>query len=177
MSELIEKLTGLEERGAAGLGGLFNVRVHAHAIVQNMLDTAQKKLVTIDQSAPLLDAARLLGHKEANLLVVCDPKGSLVGVISKTDIVSQVRTCQGSNCTAPVSSAMTRNVLMCHPDDSLSDVWSTMKSNGLKHIPIVDSDLRPIGLAIARDVLIRLMEDVEYEKQLLHDYVMCIVYH
>ena len=146
-------------------------------LVQEILEAARKKLVIIDQTAALIDAARLLGHKEANLIVVCDAKRTVVGVISKTDIVRQIGTCQGSVCATPVSSAMTRDVLTCHRDDPLKKVWNSMKSHGFKHIPIVDNDLRPIGLVIARDVLARMIEDVEYEEQLLRDYVMCVGYH
>jgi CBS domain-containing protein len=146
-------------------------------LVETILDTSQKKLVTIKHTAPVVEVARLLARKEANLVVVCDPTGIVAGVVAKTDIVRQVSTCQGFNCTAPVSSMMTRTVLTCHGEDFLKDVWSTMKSYGLKHIPIVDGTSKPIGLAIARDVLVRLMEDVEYEEQLLRDYVMCIGYH
>ena len=72
---------------------------------------------------------------------------------------------------------MTRKILTCHPSDSLKAVWSVMKTHGLKHIPVVDGAYRPIGLAIARDVLVLLIGDVEYEEHLLRDYVMCIGYH
>lgn len=146
-------------------------------LMQEILETARKKLVTIDQTASLIDAARLLGHKEANLIVVCDAKGAVAGVISKTDIVRRIGTCQGSNCTSPVASAMTRDVLTCHRDDPFKNVWDSMKSHGFKHIPVVDDDLRPIGLVTARDVLARMIDDVEYEEQLLRDYVMRVGYH
>ncbi len=146
-------------------------------LVENLLPTARSKLVTIDQNAAIVVAARLLAHKEANLIVVCDPKESLIGVISKTDIVREISACKGFGCTASVSTVMTRHVLTCQRNDTLKSVWSMMKEHGLKHIPVVDRNLKPIGLAIARDVLAHLMEDVEYEEQLLRDYVMCIGYH
>ena len=146
-------------------------------LVDVILPTAQAKLVTIEQNAPLVDGAKLLAHKEANLLVVCDPNGKLAGVVSKTDIVRQIGTCEGSSCTTPVSSVMSRRVLTCRRDEPLKAVWSEMKEHGFKHLPIVDQNSKPIGLAIARDVLVALMESVEYEEQLLRDYVMCIGYH
>lgn len=101
-------------------------------LVDAILPTAQAKLVTIDQNAPLVDAAKLLAHKEANLLVVCDPNGNLAGVVSKTDVVRQMSTCEGSNCVTPVSSMMSRRVLTCRRGEPLKEVWSEMKKHGLK---------------------------------------------
>jgi CBS domain-containing protein len=146
-------------------------------LVERMLPVACKKLVTIGDDAPLIDAAKLLDRKEANLVVVRDSAGALAGVIAKTDIVRQIGHCQGYSCTTAASAVMTRDVAFCSPHDFIKDVWSTMKERGLKHIPVIDRNSRPVGLLIARDVLGVLLAEVEYEEQLLRDYVMCIGYH
>ena len=52
-----------------------------------------------------------------------------------------------------------------------------MKERGLKNIPVVDQDSRPIGVLNARDALEVLLEEVEYEELLLREYVMCVGYH
>lgn len=145
-------------------------------IVERMLPAARAKLVTIKTDAPIVEAARRLGSKEANLVVVCDAAGMLAGVIAKTDVVRQISVCEGHACRTAASAVMTRDVAFCRPQDFLRDVWSTMKDRGLKHIPVVDRDSRPLGLLIARDVLEALLEEVAYEEQLLRDYVMCIGY-
>ena len=52
-----------------------------------------------------------------------------------------------------------------------------MKERRLKNIPIVDEDVRPLGVLNARDALEALLEEVEYEEVLLREYVMCVGYH
>lgn len=146
-------------------------------LVQNLLPVARAKLVTLDEHSPVLDAARQLGRRDANLIVVLDAKRKLIGVIAKTDIVRHVSSCEGRNCTMTIAAMMAQDVAFCRPDDSLKDVWSLMKRRGLKHIPVIDNDGRPIGLAIARDVLDALLDEVEYKERLLIDYVTCIGYH
>ena len=146
-------------------------------LVERMLPAAREKLVTIGDNAPLIDAAKLLDRKEENLVIVCDSDGVLVGVIAKTDIVRQISCRQGHSCTTAAFTVMTRDVAFCRPHDFLKEVWSTMRERGLKHIPVIDHESRPVGLLIARDVLGVLLEEVEYEEQLLRDYVMCIGYH
>ena len=74
------------------------------------------------------------------------------------------------------SAVMTRAVVLCRPDDRLNEVWSVMKERHLKNIPIVDQEVRPLGVLNVRDALEALLEEVEYEEVLLRDYVMCVGY-
>ena len=67
---------------------------------------------------------------------------------------------------------MTRDVLSCRADDPLSDLWSQMKQRGIKNVPLVDEELKPVGIVTARDVLQILLGDAESEEALLRDYVM-----
>lgn len=145
--------------------------------VERMLPTARKRLVTIGDDAPLIAAAKLLGDFHTDLVVVCGSDELLAGIITKTDIVRQISHCQGSGCMAAASAVMTRTVILCHPSDLLHDVWSTMKERGLKNIPVVGQDSRPIGVLNARDALEVLLQEVEYEELLLREYVMCVGYH
>ncbi len=145
--------------------------------VERMLPAARKRLVTIRDNAPLIDAAALLRDLDSDLVVVCSPDELLAGVITKTDVVRQISHCQGSGCTTAASTIMTRTVILCRPSDRLYDVWSVMKERRVKNIPIVDEDVRPLGVLNARDALEVLLEEVEHEGSLLRDYVMCVGYH
>jgi predicted transcriptional regulator len=139
--------------------------------VSALLQTASKDLVTIADGALLIEAAKML-HAGTDLLVVCGADGKVVGVVSKTDVVAQISQCLGAGCTCPVSSVMTRDVLMCRADDALSAVWTAMKTRGLKNVPLVDSHGKPIGLVTARAALAMLLSGSEQEESLLRDYVM-----
>lgn len=145
-------------------------------LVKNLLPAARERLVTIVDDAPLIQAAKRL-RTGTDLVVVCGSAGLLVGVITKTDVVSQISHCQGASCITAASLVMTRDVVVCQPGDWLREVWSTMKERGLKNIPITDQDSRPVGVLNARDALQVLLEEVENEESLLRDYVMCVGYH
>jgi CBS domain-containing protein len=145
-------------------------------VVERMLPIAYNRLVTIRDDAPLIGAARLLRDFDRDLVVVCNSDGLLVGVITKTDVVRQISHCNGAGCMTAASSVMTRAVVLCRPDDRLNEVWSVMKERHLKHVPVVDQEVRPLGVLNARDALEALLEEVEYEEVLLRDYVMCVGY-
>lgn len=144
--------------------------------VERLLSAARERLVTIADNAPLIEAARVL-RAGTDLVVVCDSAGFLAGVITKTDVVSQISECQGCSCTAAASSVMTRDVVLCRPGDWLQDVWSRMKERGLKNVPVMDQGSRPLGVLNARDALQALLQEVQDEESLLRDYVMGVGYH
>ena len=145
------------------------------ALVERLLPAARARLVTIAGDASLLDAARLL-RAGTDLVVVCALAGAVVGVITKTDVVARISECQGAAFTIAAAGVMSADVLLCAPGDLLQDVWSKMKARGLKNIPIVGADGRPVGVLNARDALSVLMQEVKDEESLLRDYVMGVGY-
>lgn len=143
--------------------------------VEQLLPAARARLVTIAGDATLLDAARLL-RAGTDLVVVCGPTGAVAGVITKTDVVARISEYQGAACTTAAALVMSADVLQCAPDDLVRDVWSKMKSRGLKNIPVAGVDGRPVGVLNARDVLSALLKKVSGEESLLRDYVMGVGY-
>jgi CBS domain-containing protein len=143
--------------------------------VNALLPAACRRLVTIAENTPLIEAARLL-RVGTDLLVVCDSGGRLTGVITKTDVVNQISECGGAACLTATSSVMTRSVVVCHPHDVLQDVWSRMQAGGFKNVPITDQDGLPIGVLNARDALRALLQEAENEESLLRDYVLGVGY-
>lgn len=144
--------------------------------IERMLATVRERLVVVSQDAPLIEAARLLGTTNTDLVVVCGRGGLLTGVISKTDVVRQIGRCEGSSCTIAISATMTEAVVACRPSDQVSDVWAIMKERRLKNIPVADAASIPIGVLNARDALQVLLTGAEQEETLLRDYVMGIGY-
>ena len=143
--------------------------------IATILPAAQRRLATIADGAPLLEAARRLGSG-IDLLAVCSSEGHLVGVLTKTDVVKQIGHCQGAGCMALLLLAMTRDVLSCQCDDQLEMVWVQMQGRGIKNVPIVDAACRPIGIVNARDMLQAQLSASANEEALLRDYVTGIGY-
>ena len=143
--------------------------------VKDMLEAARERLVTIADNARLIEAAKLL-TSGTDLVVVRDGAGVLQGVVTKTDVVRQISVCQGATCLCPVSTVMTRDVVLCQGSDRLQDVSERMKARHLKNIPVVDRDNRPLGVLTARAILRALLGDAKYEEAQLIDYVKGVGY-
>ena len=144
--------------------------------VQQMQPRARERLAIIGKDAPVTDAADMMSKPHTDLVVVCDTEGVMVGVLTKTDIVRQIRQCSEQGCTARTETIMTREVISCRANQPLQDIWSIMKQKGLQRIPVVDQSNRPIGIIYARDALQNLLSGVKDEEELLRDYVMNVGY-
>jgi len=145
--------------------------------VNQLVSHGRRRVTTIGIGALLIDAARALSGLPAELLVVCDSDGKVAGVITKADVVRQITHCHGTACPMVAAAAMTRDVVSCRPDESLSSVWSKMKQYGLRHIPVIDDRSRPVGIVNAHDALQALLTSAANEVDLLRDYVTNVGYH
>ena len=144
--------------------------------VEQILPKARERLATIGAAASVTEAAEVMSKLHADLVVVCNETGSMVGVITKTDIVSQIGRCGADGCKAMVETIMTREVLSSRVKEALQDVWTTMKARGVQRVPVVGEDGKPIGILYSRDVLQSLLGEVKDEEALLRDYVMNVGY-
>ncbi|HLP70456.1 MAG TPA: CBS domain-containing protein [Rhizobium sp.] len=144
--------------------------------VEQLLHGARERLVAIAAFEPLTKVAELLFEPTRRMVVVHNSEGSMIGVVTRTDIVRQIRHCHGCSCATACSDVMTGAVISCRVEDRLDDVWRIMTDRGLHNIPVVDRQRRPIGVLSARDVLEARLASVEYEEDLLKDYVMCVGY-
>lgn len=144
-------------------------------VIEKFLPTARQRLCCIEAGATLLQAARLL-ERDNDMLVVCNSDGRMAGVLTKSDAVRQIGICTGASCTSPVIDAMTRDVTTAMANGQLRDVWDVMKARGLKNIPVIDADRKPLGVLNARDVLQNLWQEVQHEEDLLFNYVMNVGY-
>lgn len=145
-------------------------------LVEKMIHVARKRLVTIGVGFRITAAAQTMHAAGVDLLVVCGSNHRVVGVVNKTDIIRQIGRCSGSDCIMKVSTVMSRNVIHCQPHHRLTEVWQTMRQRRLRHIPIVDDRMRPLGVVTAEDALQALLREVEQEEQLLYEYVTCVGY-
>ena len=145
-------------------------------LVEQMFPKARERLATISAAASVTDAAEVTSRLHADLVVVCNEAGRMVGVITKTDIVAQIGRCGADGCSARVDTIMTREVFSSRANELLQDVWTAIKARDLQRIPVLGEDGKPIGILYSRDVLQGLLGEVEDEKALLRDYVMNVGY-
>jgi CBS domain-containing protein len=66
---------------------------------------------------------------------------------------------------------MTRAVVTCTPDDTISHVSKVMTKRRIRHLPVVD-DGRLAGIVSIGDVVRHRLDELELETNVLRDYAV-----
>jgi CBS domain-containing protein len=107
--------------------------------VAAILSNKPGHVVTIDQHATILDAARLMNqHKIGALMVMRPGPAPIAGILTERDVMTRVV----AQCKDPmrtlVSDAMTTPVHSCSPDTPLDEVRGAMRERRIRHVPVMD---------------------------------------
>ncbi len=107
-------------------------------------------LVTASPQEKIIDVVKKMHeNKVGSVLIVDDHK--LVGIFTERDLVRIIA--EGGKLDQPVGNAMSRNLIVVSPQDSIAIVASKMIEHWIRHIPVVDEEGKPIGIISIRDVL------------------------
>lgn len=119
--------------------------------VRSILSTRKRQVVTARPDQTVREAVRLLAENRIGAVVVTEPDGRIVGILSERDVI---RTAAGDDnvLALPVSRVMTRNVVVGTPQDDVMAVATTMLEKRFRHLPIVDQG-QLIGMISIGDVL------------------------
>jgi CBS domain-containing protein len=120
-------------------------------IVKTILAAKGNKVVSIEPTADLVAAAKLLTTSRIGVLVVIDAGGRLLGILSERDIIRALAEGAGAALQLSVAQVMTRNVSTCGVNDSISSVLKRMTAGKFRHMPVLDNDLL-VGLVSIGDI-------------------------
>ena len=151
-------------------------RAVAPARVSATEAVARARLLTVQMDALLVEVAALLSNAQISVVVVCDAAGMAIGTITETVLVRHLGLGQADFFSTHAGDVVTREIVACAPEDSLSDVLAMMHTHGLIHVLVVDPTNKPLGVLNARDGLRALLAAGNQEEELLRNYVMGVGY-
>jgi CBS domain-containing protein len=139
-------------------------------LVSHILKEKGRDVLAIAPEATLFEAARVLSLNRIGALLVRDPKGALMGVVSERDIVRAIAEDGASALAHTVGECMTKDVATCEENDTIAEIMETMTRCRFRHMPVVEGG-RVTGIISIGDVVkIRIAETLR-EAQALKDYI------
>ncbi len=120
------------------------------------------RVITIRPDRCVREALSLLAEHNIGTVVVVDPGGKPVGILSERDIVRGAVENE-QVCDETVDKLMTRNVIVARPQDDVWVVAHTMTEKRFRHLPVVDKG-ELVGILSVGDV-VKAQRD-EYEGEL-----------
>jgi CBS domain-containing protein len=108
--------------------------------------------ITVPEYITIDEAARLMWERNVGSVIVVDKTGRMVGIVTERDVVFSV----GKALTRreiPVSSIMSKTVIWAGPNEGISTAVEKMRNAGIRHLPVVDKQGKPMGMISMRDAL------------------------
>ena len=127
------------------------------------------KMVTPDETA--LEMAEKLHAAQIGAMIVSEDGTSIDGIISERDLAYGLAEHGRELPRIAVSKLMTKLVLVCSPEDSITDVMKLMTQRRIRHLPVKDG-AQLVGIISIGDVLKHRLGEVQLEANVLRDYAM-----
>jgi CBS domain-containing protein len=143
--------------------------------VKAILARKGKHVVTIEPTASLCDAVKILDHHHIGAVVITGADRHILGILSERDVVRTLarhaRTpgeCQ--LCDEPVELVMTREVATCKENDTVYELMERMTTGKFRHVPVID-DGRLAGIVSIGDVVKHRLAEIASESRSLREYI------
>jgi CBS domain-containing protein len=138
--------------------------------VKAILDAKGGSVTTIEPTASLEQAAKILAERRIGALVVTGPEQRVVGIVSERDIVAMLAARGCHALDVPLTAVMTRKVTTCSPADTISTIMERMTEGKFRHVPVVEQG-RLTGIVSIGDVVKHRLQQMESEQNALRDYI------
>ena len=116
-------------------------------------DLIARDLVSIDRSATILDAGKLMCDERVSCLLITQNGDEIAGIITDRDLRNRV-IAQARSFDEPVTAIMTDKPISIHPDDYAFDALLTMTRNNIRHLPVL-KDGKAVGMITTNNLLAR----------------------
>jgi CBS domain-containing protein len=139
--------------------------------VSTILTGKGREVVSVEPSASLADAVRLLAGKRIGAAIILGADRRIAGIISERDIVRVLAERGAGALDEQVSQTMTRKVETCNESETVSSLMERMTSGKFRHMPVVDRG-RVIGIVSIGDIVKHRLHEMERESAAMRDYIM-----
>jgi len=127
-------------------------------------------VISIEPTADLAAAAKLLSAHRIGAVVICGAGDRLAGILSERDIVRALSEHGADALALPVGQVMTRDVATCGEDDTVASIMERMTTGKFRHMPVIVNG-RLAGLISIGDVVKQRVVEIEGESEAMRDYI------
>ena len=116
---------------------------------------SQRHVVSLAPQASVWDAACIMTKANCGSILVIDATGVVQGILTERDLMTRVLAKALDPKTTPASAVMTRNPQTVTPETKVAEAVLIMIERGFRHLPIITSAGKIMGVFSVRDALPR----------------------
>ncbi len=138
--------------------------------VRSITKNKGKPVIGLSPTDSLNKAVAMLMEHRIGSLIITEPTGAMVGILSERDILKILDTHSEQWSQMLVSDAMTPNPYTCEPDNTLEEVMNKMVEHNIRHLPVVYKG-KLEGMLSITDIVEELLKKAKFENKLLKNYI------
>jgi CBS domain-containing protein len=146
-------------------------RGYVNMKVSDILQIKGSKVKTVPPDTSARELSVRLHAEQIGAMLVSSDGRTIAGIVSERDLAYAVAA-HGSDLPAlAVSRLMTKAVVVCSPDDTVTHVMKLMTQLRIRHVPVKDGD-QLVGIVSIGDVLKHRLDELELEANVMRDYAV-----
>jgi CBS domain-containing protein len=110
-----------------------------------------KDVVTTTGNVPVKEAIELLFKRHVGCIVVVDDAQNCIGLFTERDAIRVVA--QNVPLDAPIEKIMTKNPFTVNEDSTFDEAKNIIKSAKVRHLPVITTSGKLVGLISVRNIL------------------------
>ena len=130
---------------------------------------SKRKCYTLTETDTVKTASQNLHEKKVGSMPILNKDNNVVGIISERDL-SQFIYEERFNSNLPISQIMTKELVTCDLNTSVTELMDEMTEKKIRHILIME-DKKLLGIVSIGDVVNHLIDKIKEENKSLKDYI------
>lgn len=114
-----------------------------------------KHVLSLGPHANVREAACAMTRANCGSVLIMEPPDALLGILTERDLMTRVLAKALDPETTPVRQVMTANPVCVAPETPVSDAVLIMIERGFRHLPVVATGGKILGVFSVRDALPR----------------------
>jgi len=136
--------------------------------IRHVLDQKGHRIVSVWTNRSLQDAINKLDEQNIASLVVIEPDGHPVGIVSDRDVIRTLARRGTDSVNEPVSLTMKSPPPTCTPEENASTVLRRMTNDRVRHMIVMENG-NVLGLVSIGDLVKVRLDDAEVEGRVLRE--------
>ena len=138
-------------------------------LVQHLLDSKGRQIISIGPDASVFDAIKLMADKGVgSLMVMTDDE--LQGIITERDYARKVIIKNRASESTRVAEIMTTELMTATSEQTVNECMEVMSERRIRHLPVVE-DGKVIGMISMRDLVQAIIADQQEAIEQLESYI------
>ena len=131
---------------------------------------SERKCFTLSENDTLKTVSeKLQKHNIGAMPVLSTQDNNVIGIVSERDLARYISNDKFKN-DLPVTKIMSKNLITCNINTSVTELMEIISNNKIRHIPIME-EKKLLGMVSIGDVINHIIDQYKEENQYLRDYI------